>query len=75
MAQNTSEYNKLPGSKKGFLIGKYTLWQGSDHLLQVFSRVGVEEYKRFYFSDIQAVDSKYCHGYFGPDFHSAGHLF
>ncbi|MEE4264767.1 MAG: hypothetical protein V2I56_18935 [Desulfobacteraceae bacterium] len=55
MAQNTAGYHKLPGSKKGFLIGKYTLWQGSDHLLQIFSRVGVEEYKRFYFSDIQAV--------------------
>ena len=55
MAQDTSEYHKLPGSKKGFLIGKYTLWQGSDHLLQIFSRVGVEEYKRFYFNDIQAV--------------------
>jgi hypothetical protein len=55
MAQDTSKYHKLPGSKKGFLIGKYTLWQGSDHLLQIFSRVGVEEYKRFYFNDIQAV--------------------
>ncbi len=55
MAQNTKEYHKLPGSKKGFLIGKYTLWLGPDHLLQIFSRVGVEEYKRFYFSDIQAV--------------------
>jgi hypothetical protein len=55
MTQDTSEYHKLPGSKKGFLIGKYTLWQGSDHLLQIFSRVGVEEYKRFYFNDIQAV--------------------
>jgi hypothetical protein len=55
MAKITSEYHKLPGSKKGFLIGKYTLWLGSDHLLQIFSRVGVEEYKRFYFSDIQAV--------------------
>jgi hypothetical protein len=55
MAQNKSEYHKLPGSRKGFLIGKYTLWQGSDHLLQIFSRVGVEEYKRFYFNDIQAV--------------------
>ncbi len=55
MAQSTKEYHKLPGSKKGFLIGKYTLWLGSDHLLQIFSRVGVEEYKRFYFSDIQAV--------------------
>ena len=55
MAQNNREYNKLPGSKKGFLIGKYTLWLGSDHLLQIFSRFGVEEYKRFYFNDIQAI--------------------
>lgn len=55
MTQDTREYQKLPGSKKGFLIGKYTLWLGSDHLLQIFSRVGVEEYKRFYFSDIQAI--------------------
>ena len=55
MVQKTKEYHKLPGSKKGFLIGKYTLWQGADHLLQVYSRVGVEEYKRFYFNDIQAV--------------------
>lgn len=55
MATKMREYHKLPGSKKGFLIGKYTLWQGSDHLLQIFSRVGVEEYKRFYFNDIQAV--------------------
>ena len=55
MAQKTKEYLKLPGTKKGFLIGKYTLWQGSDHLLLLFSRVGVEEYKRFYFNDIQAV--------------------
>jgi len=55
MATKGKEYSKLPGSKKGFLIGRYTLWQGSDHLLQVYSRVGVEEYKRFYFNDIQAV--------------------
>jgi VIT1/CCC1 family predicted Fe2+/Mn2+ transporter len=55
MATKMKEYHKLPGSKKGFLIGKYTLWRGSDHLLQVFSRVGVEDYKRFYFDDIQAV--------------------
>jgi hypothetical protein len=55
MAQKTKEYIKLPGSKKGFLIGQYTLWRGSDHLLHIYSRVGVEEYKRFYFNDIQAV--------------------
>ena len=49
------EYLKLPGTKKGFLIGRYTLWQGADHLLHVFSRIGVEDYKRFYFNDIQAI--------------------
>jgi hypothetical protein len=49
------EYHKLTGTKKSFLIGRYTLWQGVDHLLHVYSRVGVEDYKRFYFSDIQAI--------------------
>ena len=55
MANTEQKYKKLPGSKKGFLFGKYTLWQGSDHLLHIFSRFGVEGYKRFYFSDIQAI--------------------
>ncbi len=55
MAKKEKEYHKLPGTKKGFLIGKYTLWQGVDHLLHVYSRVGVEDYKRFYFNDIQAI--------------------
>jgi len=55
MAQKDKEYRKLPGVKKGFLIGKYTLWQGRDHLLHIFSRFGAEDYKRFYFNDIQAV--------------------
>jgi len=55
MADKVKEYKKLPGSKKGFLIGKYSLWQGSDHLLHIFSRFGIEDYKRFYFSDIQAI--------------------
>jgi len=55
MANKVKEYKKLPGSKKGFFIGKYTLWQGADHLLHIFSRFGIEDYKRFYFSDIQAI--------------------
>jgi hypothetical protein len=55
MARNKKEYQKLPGLKKGFMIGKYTLWEGSDHLLHVFSRFGVEDYKRFYFNDIQTI--------------------
>jgi len=45
----------LPGKKKGFFIGHHTLWQGSDHLLQIYSRMGVEDYKRFYFDDVQAI--------------------
>ena len=55
MAKKKKEYRKLPGTKKGFLIGKYTLWQGDDHLLHIYSRFGVEDYKRFYFADIQAI--------------------
>jgi hypothetical protein len=55
MAKKNKEYLKIRGTKKGFLIGKYTLWQGGDHLLQIYSRVGVEDYKRFYFNDIQAI--------------------
>ena len=55
MAKKVKEYTKLPGSKKGFLIGRYTLWQGADHLLYLFARFGVEDYKRFYFGDIQAI--------------------
>jgi hypothetical protein len=55
MASEESTYQRLPGKKKGFLIGYYTLWQGPDHLLQIYSRLGVEDYKRFYFNDIQAI--------------------
>ena len=55
MAKKNKEYQKIPGLKKGFVIGRYTLWQGSDHLLHVYSRGGVEDYKRFYLNDIQAI--------------------
>ena len=55
MAKKNKEYKKIPGLKKGFLTGRYTLWQGDDHLLQVYSRLGIEDYKRFYFNDIQAI--------------------
>ena len=39
-------------------MGKYTLWQGKDHLLLIFSRFGAEDYKRFYFNDIQAITTR-----------------
>lgn len=57
MGQTSSQqpYRKLPGSHKGFILGKYTLWKGDDHLLQVYSRIGIEDYKRFYYKDIQAL--------------------
>ncbi len=48
------EYRRLPGKKRGFL-GIFTLWLGKDHLLSVSHRMVVEEYKRFYFGDIQAL--------------------
>jgi hypothetical protein len=55
MVTRVKNYQKLSRSKKGFLIGKYTLWLGKDHLLYIFSRFGAEDYKRFYFNDIQAI--------------------
>ena len=55
MATEKTAYQRLPGKKKGFLIGYHTLWQGADHLLQIYSRLGVEDYKRYYFDDIQAI--------------------
>jgi hypothetical protein len=55
MTAEKSLYQRLPGKKKGFLMGHHTLWQGADHLLQIYSRLGVEDYKRYYFDDIQAI--------------------
>lgn len=58
MAQK--EYVKLPGRgprSKGIVShSSFTLWLGADHLLQIESQGGyTEDYKRFYFRDIQAV--------------------
>jgi hypothetical protein len=55
MTNEIPTYQRLPGKKKGFLIGHHTLWQGADHLLQIYSRLGAEDYKRYYFDDIQAI--------------------
>jgi hypothetical protein len=49
-------YKRLPGKKKN-LAGCYTLYQGADHLLLVYARFGLEDYRRFYFSDIQAIST------------------
>lgn len=47
-------YRRLPGRRRGFLFGS-SVWLGSDHLLLVKSERFREEYRRFYFRDIQAV--------------------
>jgi hypothetical protein len=39
----------------GHLFYKYTLWLGQDHLLYISTGIFVEDYKRFYFNDIQSV--------------------
>lgn len=47
-------YRKLPGRRRGFLFGS-SVWLGPDHLLLVKSSRFREEYRRFYFRDIQAI--------------------
>ena len=54
MAASTSEYKRLPG-KKSRLLRRDRLYLGPDHLLLVRSLSFSEEYRRFYFSDIQAL--------------------
>ena len=55
------EYIKLPGkgSKRGitslFVRNSALLYQAKDHLLCVYNSVFAEDYKRFYFKDIQAI--------------------
>jgi len=48
------QYKKLPGQRRGFLRGA-SVWLGPDHLLLVRSLRFREEYKRYYFRDIQAI--------------------
>ena len=47
-------YRKLPGHRRGFLRGS-SMWLGPDYLLLVRSLRFREEYKRYYFRDIQAI--------------------
>jgi hypothetical protein len=50
----TPTYRRLPGAKRTPLR-KVTLWLSSDHILAVDSHRFTEEYKRYYFKDIQAI--------------------
>jgi len=49
-------YRKLPGRRRGFVVGS-SVWLAEDHLLLVKSYRFREEYRRFYFADIQAIVS------------------
>jgi len=58
MAEPAAKYVKLPGrGRRGSAVFSYArsrLWLGEDHLLNVDFTVASEEYKRFYFRDIEA---------------------
>lgn len=53
----TKEYIRLPGKKRR-LLGYDTLWLGRDHLLAVNFSGFSEEYKRFYYKDIQVISTQ-----------------
>jgi hypothetical protein len=53
-ADTSQRYHKLPGRRRGF-ISSASLWTGADYLLSVKSDRLREDYKRFYFRDIQAI--------------------
>ena len=54
MADAGRIYRKLPGRRRGFIFSA-SLWAGADHILSVKSTRFQEQYKRFYFRDIQAI--------------------
>jgi len=47
------KYRRLPG-RSGLLL-RHSLWLGPDHLLRVRAQPFSEEYRRYYFKDIQAL--------------------
>ena len=61
MSMKTQEYIKLRG--KGFKRGSFlslsgiraSLWLGGDHMLCIYNKGYEEDYRRFYFRDIQAI--------------------
>jgi hypothetical protein len=54
MARAPKTYKKLAGGGLS-LFFRHVLWQGPDHLLWVETGAFQEQYKRFYFNDIQAI--------------------
>ncbi|HEX7359161.1 MAG TPA: hypothetical protein VF283_01590 [Bryobacteraceae bacterium] len=52
-------YTKLPGTLRGF-VRRASLWEGPDHLLSVTGTRFAEEYRRFYYRDIESIVSQKC---------------
>src|SRR6186997_2639909 len=50
----TSEYRRVSRPHFG-LNGTSSVWQGTDHLLQVSNAFGWERYRRWFYRDIQAL--------------------
>lgn len=46
-------YKRLPG--RGVRVYRQSLWLASDHVLNVINRGYSEDYKRFYFRDVRAI--------------------
>jgi hypothetical protein len=55
VASSPSEYRRIPGRSWLTVAGRHSLWLGDDHVLSVWNYYVIEEYKRFYFRDIQAL--------------------
>lgn len=50
----TPDYRQLPGKRRGFFYVS-SVWAGPDHLLLVRGSRFREQYKRFYYRDVQAI--------------------
>lgn len=58
MADNETPYTRLPGIARGpsdLSSTYYSLWLGPDHLLSIVREGFSENYKRFYYRDIQTI--------------------
>jgi hypothetical protein len=58
MSEERIKYRRLPGrGRRGWVVisMRCSLWLGPDHLLGVQAAGVTEEYKRFYFRDIQSI--------------------
>ena len=56
----TPRYQRLPG-RGATWSGPSRLWQGDDHILLVLTRGYLENYRRFFYNDIQAVIIRRTH--------------